>query len=396
MLHRMVFRLKKLLAKVPGGDSKLASFAAAYWLVKESLENNKENKNIEQDFLDVQSQGILFAEEYLTVVQFMKEELKEEVNLESVVTGTIWAIGEFLYSDLIPHVPLKDFLLGLQNYLNFIFVFKPLAKVDVIDRNAILDGEPIDLDKYFLGDWVIGGQVDVTLKFVNEFDKEDRMFGQEYHDLTDRRAEFADPVDTREDLDNIASPEEGELRLVKDENKIYEYKWKVLTTEDYLFKEEQYDAMGWEFVSSGPQTYLHGDSDEIEEVKSCFSTLQIVKGDIDLPVVLQQGNLRKMKGSFIDFSPRLINSQEVLFPAALNWDGDGGLFKLRWEKWANFWKNRLPVQGSFDLPLNVLYYVMNNISGKFKTRHGEFVIETMETEFGSNMIGTTRITGYKV
>jgi hypothetical protein len=89
MLHRMVFRLKKLLAKVPGGDSKLASFAAAYWLVKESLENNKENKNIEQDFLDVQSQGILFAEEYLTVVQFMKEELKEEVPTNSMAGGNI-------------------------------------------------------------------------------------------------------------------------------------------------------------------------------------------------------------------------------------------------------------------------------------------------------------------
>lgn len=79
MLHRMVFRLKKILAKIPGGDSKLASFAAAYWLVKESVENNKENKNIEQDFMHLQQSGALFVEEYLTVVQFMKEDLKEEV-----------------------------------------------------------------------------------------------------------------------------------------------------------------------------------------------------------------------------------------------------------------------------------------------------------------------------
>jgi hypothetical protein len=46
MLHRMVFRLKRILAKAPGGESKLTSFAAAYWLVKESIETNKENKNI--------------------------------------------------------------------------------------------------------------------------------------------------------------------------------------------------------------------------------------------------------------------------------------------------------------------------------------------------------------
>lgn len=75
MLHRMVFRIKRILAKAPGGDSKLASFAAAYWLVKESMEINKENKNIDQDFLDLQQSGVLFVEEYLIVKQFMKEEV---------------------------------------------------------------------------------------------------------------------------------------------------------------------------------------------------------------------------------------------------------------------------------------------------------------------------------
>lgn len=36
--HRLVFNLKKLLAKVPGGGSKLASYAAALFLIKEKLE----------------------------------------------------------------------------------------------------------------------------------------------------------------------------------------------------------------------------------------------------------------------------------------------------------------------------------------------------------------------
>jgi len=35
--HRLVFNLKKLLAKVPGGKSKLASYAAALFLIKEHL-----------------------------------------------------------------------------------------------------------------------------------------------------------------------------------------------------------------------------------------------------------------------------------------------------------------------------------------------------------------------
>jgi hypothetical protein len=41
MLDRLVFSLKRLLAKVPGGKSKLASLAAAYWLVKESYETQE-------------------------------------------------------------------------------------------------------------------------------------------------------------------------------------------------------------------------------------------------------------------------------------------------------------------------------------------------------------------
>jgi len=41
MLDRLVFSLKRLLAKIPGGSSKLASLAAAYWLVKESYETQE-------------------------------------------------------------------------------------------------------------------------------------------------------------------------------------------------------------------------------------------------------------------------------------------------------------------------------------------------------------------
>ena len=74
MLHRMVFRLKRILAKVPGGENKITSFAAAYWLVKESIENDRDNKNIEQDFYDMQQSGVLCAEEYVLVKKFFAEE----------------------------------------------------------------------------------------------------------------------------------------------------------------------------------------------------------------------------------------------------------------------------------------------------------------------------------
>lgn len=335
------------------------------------------------------------TKEWQTLTTYYSEENETREETVEVITGTAWDLGPFKYSELVPHYSLKDILVGLQNYLNYTFVFKPLNKVDILDRNLIPDSLAFDLDDYFLGTWQMGERKDVTLKFVNDFDEEDRMFGQEYHDLTDRRAEFKEAVETKDDLLALSSPVLGELRLVKDENKIYEYRWLVFVSEDILKNEDQKDAMGWEFVSSGPQPYLYGTAEEIEDIKSCFSTLQL-SDEKYMHVVLQQGNLRQMKSTFVGFSPRLINSGEFFYPAALTWDGDAGLFKTRWEKWARFWKNRLPVEGSFSLPLNVIYYVTNNIAGKFRTRHGEFIIESMETEFGSDMVGTTKITGFKI
>lgn len=53
--HRLVFNIKKLLAKVPGGGSKLASYAAALFLIKEKFEVSDKNleKILEKSGLEV-------------------------------------------------------------------------------------------------------------------------------------------------------------------------------------------------------------------------------------------------------------------------------------------------------------------------------------------------------
>ena len=316
---------------------------------------------------------------------------------ERVITGFDWRLGKFNYSELLPKIAIRDFVLGLQNYLNYVFCFKKLNKLDIIDRNEILKSEAISLDDYFTGQWIMGEQKDVSLKFTSEYDKEDRMYGQEYHDLTDRLNDFGDPVETKEELNELTNSELGELRLVKNENKIYEFKWKVLTFEDALQREDQKDALGWEFVSSGPQPFVYGDADEIEEIKTCFSTLQFNdNGFFPIPVVLQQGNIRKMKQLWTEFTPRLLNTNMLTAAQPLNWEGEYGLFEVRWKKWARFWKKRLPVEGKFALPMNMLAFVNENIYRKYSTRAGEFVIESMETEFSGTMVGLTTIKGYKI
>lgn len=72
--HRLVFNLKKLLAKVPGGSSKLATYAAALFLIKEKLELSDKSlekiireSNIDPlDFLFEQSEWFLLEDKMLS------------------------------------------------------------------------------------------------------------------------------------------------------------------------------------------------------------------------------------------------------------------------------------------------------------------------------------------
>jgi hypothetical protein len=52
ILHRLVFRLKRIINKVPIENKKLLNLAAAYSLIKEHYEANKEPINLEEQFLD--------------------------------------------------------------------------------------------------------------------------------------------------------------------------------------------------------------------------------------------------------------------------------------------------------------------------------------------------------
>lgn len=52
ILHRMIFRLKKIVEKVPVENKKLASFAAALSLIKEHANTDKEPLDLETQYLD--------------------------------------------------------------------------------------------------------------------------------------------------------------------------------------------------------------------------------------------------------------------------------------------------------------------------------------------------------
>lgn len=72
-LHRLVFNLKKILIKLPGGDSKLKNLIAAFFLIKESYQNYTIHADESQlkHLIDLQEQGVILVEETLTVSEFV-------------------------------------------------------------------------------------------------------------------------------------------------------------------------------------------------------------------------------------------------------------------------------------------------------------------------------------
>lgn len=75
-LHRLVFKMKRIINRLPGGESRLRNIVAAYWLVKESYESgDRSTSQIQQKFDDViklMHNNVILAEEEITVRQYLK------------------------------------------------------------------------------------------------------------------------------------------------------------------------------------------------------------------------------------------------------------------------------------------------------------------------------------
>jgi hypothetical protein len=70
LLHRLVYRLKKIIEKVPIANKQLVSLAAAYSLIREALDEGKEPIDLEYKYINkVKSElneELVLVEEYLS------------------------------------------------------------------------------------------------------------------------------------------------------------------------------------------------------------------------------------------------------------------------------------------------------------------------------------------
>lgn len=296
------------------------------------------------------------------------------------VTSMDWEITAFSYADLLPKIPLKDFIISIQNFLNVVFDFRMDRTVRIVNRNTAIDLPAYDLDAYFPEDWIIEEQKDVTLKFIQEPDPNDEL-NNDYHDLSDRRFDFRDSVETFADLKLLPNPQHGELRLVRSEDKIYEYKWKEFTEEDLYYVEiGSYDVLEWVFVSTGQQPFFYGTADEVEEIKTGCSTLRF---EDSLLKTRQHGNVASARSLWSDFSFRLIEYYGLQQPY-LYFDK---MFPQRWRTWADWWMHRKTARNSGSIPLGELSYIINNITQPYRTRSGSFIIKKLSVPFKGSIMG---------
>lgn len=94
----MLLKLKKLLAKVPGGESKLASYAAALWLIREwnhFTDSSILTEDISEAVIDASIE--LFSERYFyytTLVESVNQKIKEDGAIGmSVGSGAVAGLG---------------------------------------------------------------------------------------------------------------------------------------------------------------------------------------------------------------------------------------------------------------------------------------------------------------
>lgn len=75
-LHRLVFNLKKIINKLPGGDSRIKNLVASLWLVREYYETNDRTTSLMEERLNrivgKLDEGVILVEEEIAVKNFLQ------------------------------------------------------------------------------------------------------------------------------------------------------------------------------------------------------------------------------------------------------------------------------------------------------------------------------------
>ena len=89
----MILRLKKMLAKVPGGQSRISSYAAALWLIKESKNLSESVEDLSDEILEESFNPYMDYTLQYYDVNHKFEKMLEDAVVNSAGGGAIAGIG---------------------------------------------------------------------------------------------------------------------------------------------------------------------------------------------------------------------------------------------------------------------------------------------------------------
>jgi len=301
----------------------------------------------------------------------------------------------------LPKMTVGELLVSTQNKLNVCVDFLPNRTINIFSREELLSREAIDIDKYFVGNWVPGDKKNVSLKFVREHDKNDEVFAARYVDLSDRHADIKPSVIDWETLFALPASKEGDIRFITSVGVFAEFKLINQVDQDPQTDEEfTVDTLGWEEISIGLQNgwYNYG-QEQTEEIKTAWSTCY---GNATNTLVNQPGNMDAWKAKEQAFSPRLLcykgNNQGANQTDNFSFEYEktgNGLIPKYWKRTAKWWANRLPMTGYFDFSENALRSIIQNKCLPYRTREAAFMIEKIEVDLYVDRIGKTELTVFK-
>ena len=313
--------------------------------------------------------------------------------------------ASFRTNVLLPKMKLGELIMSTQNYFNLCFDPKPNNTIEIHQRDAIITGEAFDLSKYLIDKWYPGEKKKVALRFTSEKDKKDLVFEERFNDISERVNDIKEPVETWDELIALhdPEPEEGDIRWVNESNCFYEYRELTVSEVDPgTLADFNHVEIGWEEFSIGFQDawYEYG-REEVEEIKTAWSAVYGIWPFGNLAI--QKGEMNERRSAEQSFGPRLMVYQgnnkggfrsETM---SLDYDAEGiGILDKFWKFWNPFWANRLPVYAKFDLPVNMLWYLIWNICKKYRTREGEFIIDQLDFDVDLQKISDVEVKAYKV
>ena len=116
ILHKLIFNIKKLFAKVPGLRTKVGTYAAALFLLKDTFKEHVEDPD-------------MFEKEFLKYLKENKIELDREISEEVIGFGEVLPKGEYVLKNDILNKEEEDLSAAKGDK---VVTFKDEAPVDTI------------------------------------------------------------------------------------------------------------------------------------------------------------------------------------------------------------------------------------------------------------------------